>query len=245
MGHPKQEPLLTSETIARPEKFTAVEKWYTAMAPVHQTLGMLLSIFDKGQYQHNRTVYDYWASKGPLRSFQRTARACWPYQATLINARVVPHRDTRDLRSGMVAMMACGDFSNGGNIILPALGKQIALREGGVLFLRGTVLLHAVSEYEGQRFSFVNAIHENLTNLKDNEPPSKPAKKVPRKRKQPEASDTKICPFCSETFKAETGLRQHLGRWYRGTKERDEKHSTQAVIDFYDDRWPAKKPRNK
>lgn len=65
-----------------------------------------------------------------------------------------------------------GDFSEGGNVIIRLFERQYAIKNGGVMLLRASIIEHFVSAYEGQRYSFVHAMAENLSNLQD----AKPAK---------------------------------------------------------------------
>ena len=180
------------------------------MAPIHQTKAMILLVIDREQYEYNRAICDFWADRGSLANFKRTARMSWVYYPTLANARVNPHKDENDLLSGLVLMTCIGDFE-GVNVVIPAFGKQYRMRSGDMLFARTHFLDHSISPYVGPRFSFVYTIPQDMCNLKDAIPAPTPGEKREKKRKREEAEvedPAKIkCPFCAKPMKSERGLK--------------------------------------
>ena len=222
-----------------PNKETAeiVGRFYEAKAPVEQTLGMLLSRVHPQQYETNGTAYNHWAQRSMLRAFKCTERACWPLHVTLVNARVGPHVDASDSPWAMVAMVASGDFTGGGNIICPQLGKQHALREKGVWSLVARLVHHYVGSYEGTRISRVHAMHETLYSLKAAVQSSEA--KLERKRQREAMEPTAeldasrgyvLCPFCQRHFGEESRLKQHLAKWLKEVPAEDDEHHKAARV---------------
>lgn len=209
-------------------KLEAASRWYRAMAPVHQTMGMLVRLFSKPMYDYHRNVYNHWVKNSPLRGLECTKRAVYVYNPILFNARVRPHRDDQDMSGTMVLMTCTGDFKDGGNIIVPLAKKQYKLRSGGVILLNGTLLEHGVGNYSGTRISFVNTIHEDMCNLEANNPP--PADQYERQ----------ACPFCQTSVKGETALKRHLAPWRRkaGARSEDLYHKVAAILKYcHDQGW--------
>lgn len=99
---------MTAESHPNTEKGAAVNRWYQAMAPYHQTLGMILCAFDKEQYEYNRDIVQHWAETSLSAGMVRTSRACFTFHPVLYNARVGPHLDRNDSLSGMVVMTCTG-----------------------------------------------------------------------------------------------------------------------------------------
>ena len=207
------------------------------MAPYHQTLGMLYYGLDKAGYAHNKQIVDHWADRSFSAGIKRTDRACFTYHPVLVNARVAPHLDRNDSLSSMVAMFCTGDFREGGNVLIPLFGRQYALRPGGVMFLRASLIEHWISAYEGQRYSFVHAIPENLNNLRDAYPA--PLRILGKRRTAEDAAEEESasieceeCPFCSKAF---VNLKSHLSGWRkRIPKPAINGHSAEAVREWCD-----------
>lgn len=207
------------------------------MAPYHQTLGMLYYGLDKAGYAHNKQIVDHWADRSFSAGIKRTDRACFTYHPVLVNARVAPHLDRNDSLSSMVAMFCTGDFREGGNVLVPLFGRQYALRPGGVMFLRASLIEHWIFAYEGQRYSFVHAIPENLNNLRDAYPA--PLRILGKRRTAEDAAqeesasiECEECPFCSKAF---VNLKSHLSGWRkRIPKPAINGHSAEAVREWCD-----------
>lgn len=223
--------------------------WYQQMAPYHQTLGMLYYGLDKAGYAHNKQIVDHWADRSFSAGIKRTERACFTYHPVLVNARVVPHLDKNDSLSSMVAMTCTRDFTNGGNVILPLFGRQYALRPGDVMFLRASLIEHWISAYEGQRYSFVHAIPENLNNFRDAYPA--PLRNQGKKREAEDDVEEEIvlverqqCPFCRRTF---ANLKSHLAGWRkRIPKPSVDGHNVRDVREWCDAQgWEPYKSRPK
>jgi hypothetical protein len=228
---------MTTQSWPDTERGEAVTRWFKAMAPIHQTEAMILSVVDPEQYSYNRAICDHWANEGSLVNFKRTGRMAWVYYPTLVNARVNPHKDKHDLLSGLVSMTCCGDFE-GGNVVVPVLGKQYQVRNGDILLLRAPLLDHWISPYEGPRYSFVHAIPEDMCNLKAAIPARTPGEKKEHKRIRKEARakdatdpDRIKCPMCAKPMKSEGGLRKHLAP-YIGSQPKFDRtgHHTTAKV---------------
>jgi len=239
-GHQLQQPQIDRESFPNMEKGEAVCRYYEAKAPIDQTLGMLLSRVHPRQYETNGNTYNHWAQRSMLRVFKCTEQAQWPLNVTLVNARVGPHVDASDSPWSMVAMLASGDFTNGGNIICPQLGKQYVLREGGVLFMIARLLHHFVGSYEGQRISHVYAMHQCLYNVDAAVPASEMRMERKRKREAKEPTGELdasrgyvLCTFCQRPFDEEINLKRHLAKWRKAAPaEEDKNHKVDAVRAF-------------
>lgn len=198
---------------------------------------MLYYSLDKAGYAHNKQIVDHWADRSFSAGIKRTERACFTYHPVLVNARVAPHLDRNDSLSSMVAMTCARDFKNGGNVIIPLFKRQYALRPGDVMFLRASLIEHWISAYEGQRYSFVHAIPENLNNLRDAFPAT--LRTLGKKRTaEDEAeedsgpSERAECPFCLKTF---ASLKMHLSGWRKHiSKPGVNGHDVQAVREWCD-----------
>lgn len=141
-GHQQQQPTISEDTHPDTEKGAAVNLWYQQMAPYHQKLGMLYYGLDKAGYEHNKQSVDHWADTRISAGIKRTERACFTYHPVLVNACVAPHLDRNESISSMVAMTYMGDFGEGGNVVLPLLGRQYTLQSGSVMFLRASLIEH-------------------------------------------------------------------------------------------------------
>lgn len=236
-GHQQQQPTLSKDTHLDIEKGAAVNLWYQHMPPYHQTLGLLHLALDRKEHEYNMQIVNHWKDTCFSAGIIRTERACFTYHPILLNARVAPHLDRFDSLSGIVAMTCDGSFTNGGNVVLPLFGRQYTLRPGDVMFLRASLIEHWISAYEGQRYSFVHAISENLNNLRDAFPA--PLKDARQKRKVEDAADEDSgsverteCPFCHKTF---TNLKTHLSAWRkRIPKPRENGHDAKSVREWCD-----------
>ncbi len=207
------------------------------MAPYHQTLGMFYYGLDKAGYAHNKQIVDHWADRSFSAGIKRTERACFTYHPVLVNARVAPHLDKNDSLSSMVAMTCARDFKNGGNVVIPLLGRQYAVRPGDVMFLRASLIEHWISPYEGQRYSFVHAIPENVNNFRDANPA--PLRTLGKRRiAEDDVEEDSVpvervkCPFCRKTF---ANLKSHLAAWRKNIpKPSVNDHDVQKVQEWCD-----------
>lgn len=163
---------------------------------------MLLSAFDRAQYDYNRDIIKHWSNLTLSRGYIHTERSCFTYHPVLLNARVEPHIDKNDTLSGMVAMTCVGDFTGGGNVIIPLFGRQYAMRPGDVMFLRASLIEHWITAYEGQRYSFVHAVSENMNKTENLNPPEynsrKSFKESTKKRKAAEVEAAEADPENAE-----------------------------------------------
>lgn len=222
------------------------------MAPYHQTLGQLLKVDDPVQENDSRVVIDHWANNSLLAAYKCTERQRWALHPTLVNARVGPHSDKNDAPWAMVAMTVGGGWHVGGNIVMPQLGKQFALRPGGVLFINARLLHHWVSPYEGQQLSNVHSMHRNMYNSKAAEqavPSKKTAQTLERKRRREAMEPTEVlddsrgflmCKFCQGRYDGGLGgLTRHLSRWRADPAALDDKDHKSVEVREYasEQRW--------
>lgn len=183
VGHWKEEPALTAGSHIDVGQGAAVNRWFKLMAPVHQTISQILSVLSPDIYDYQRKILDHWASETALMGYKRTARMAFSYFATLVNARVKTHKDVSDLKCGIAAMICSGNFRNGGNVIIPTLGEQYEMREGDIVFFRGTMLEHLISPYEGERLSMVMVNKHDMSDLAHANPSRTPAQRGASGRK--------------------------------------------------------------
>lgn len=108
----------------------------------------MLSVVDPEQHSYNRAIYDHRANEGSLANFERTGRMNRVYYPILVNAQVNLYKDKDDLLSGVVSMTCYGD-SEGGNAVVPVLGKQYQMRNEDILLLRTPLLDRWISPYDG------------------------------------------------------------------------------------------------
>lgn len=83
------------------------------------------------------------------------------------------------------------------------------------MFLRASLIEHWISAYEGQRYSIVHAIPENLNEFRHADPA--PPRILGKRQTAADTADEdsasaerEECPFCSNPF---LSLRKHLSGW--------------------------------
>ncbi|KAK8093484.1 hypothetical protein PG997_000169 [Apiospora hydei] len=67
-----------------------------------------------------------------------------------INAYTQRHRDTSDLRGGLVGLVTLGEYTEG-NLCLPQLGVKVPYAPGACTVMRGDRMDHLVADYTGPR----------------------------------------------------------------------------------------------
>ncbi|KAK8040066.1 hypothetical protein PG993_008477 [Apiospora rasikravindrae] len=78
-----------------------------------------------------------------------------------INAYTQRHRDTSDLRGGLVGLVTLGDYT-GGNLCLPQLGAKVPYAPGACTVMRGDRMDHLVADYTGPRYFTDTTHHESV-----------------------------------------------------------------------------------
>ncbi|RPB06917.1 hypothetical protein P167DRAFT_478219, partial [Morchella conica CCBAS932] len=79
--------------------------------------------------------------------------------AILRNLRVRPHRDGGDRKDGYTMMICAGNFT-GGYLVLPQLGIKLDFKPGDIIMFKAALLEHFLSDFEGDRTSFVFFNHQ-------------------------------------------------------------------------------------
>lgn len=130
------------------------------------------------------------------------------------------------------------------------------MRPGDVMFLRASLIEHWISPYEGQPYSFVHAIPENLNNFRDANPA--PLRTLGKRRiAEDDVEEDSVpvervkCPFCRKTF---ANLKSHLAAWRKNIpKPSVNGHDVQKVQEgcdaqgwdlYYGTKSRAKKAKN-
>ncbi|KAK7949272.1 uncharacterized protein PG986_010158 [Apiospora aurea] len=78
-----------------------------------------------------------------------------------INAYTQRHRDTCDLRGGLVGLVTLGEYT-GENLCLPQLGVKVPYAPGACTVMRGDRMDHLVADYTGPRYFAVTTHHESV-----------------------------------------------------------------------------------
>ena len=142
-------------------KSSAATKFYRAVAPIVQTIGILFEGIDKPLYDRYCTNFPRLQQSTDLHALHFTKRDCWPTLGLLINWVVAPHFDRRDAKDGYVCDTVTGSFT-GGELVVPELGVQIALKPDDVLFMRSRLLEHFLAPFRGERYAFIYFHHQDL-----------------------------------------------------------------------------------
>lgn len=84
-------------------------------------------------------------------------------RSLIYNRKTSFHVDSRDLLNGWQILIAGGHFTQGGSVLIPALGLRMRLLPGDMVALRGRVLGHEIEKwYGGQRICMVNFTHHSI-----------------------------------------------------------------------------------
>ncbi|KAI9778042.1 MAG: hypothetical protein M1816_004285 [Peltula sp. TS41687] len=171
-GHKEVVP--TEHTRRAGYKSNAATNLYRTLAPVSQTVGILFEAIDKHMYDRYCANYNRLVEYTDLYGLHFSKRDCWATLGLLVNWEVAPHFDKQDAKDGYVADLVTGQFE-GGELVVPELGVQIALQPDDVIFMRSRLLEHFLAPFRGERYAFVYFQHQNLfeeSNDKKNQPQS-------------------------------------------------------------------------
>ena len=81
----------------------------------------------------------------------------------LANATVNPHKDGGDVKQGWTFTNVWGDFTQGGEAVLPGLGLKFVQQPGDLLMFPASVIEHMILPHEGgDRFSNVRSTKQNI-----------------------------------------------------------------------------------
>jgi hypothetical protein len=91
------------------ERFNATFKFFKAIRPLLQTIGILFEGINPGMYKEYIDNYNSFVKHSPYKILKVSKWACFLRLALLRNATVGPHKDSEDVKKGWVVMCTWGE----------------------------------------------------------------------------------------------------------------------------------------
>ncbi|KAH0613073.1 uncharacterized protein H6S33_009453 [Morchella sextelata] len=157
-------PVISANLIETAYKNQACIQFFRQIAPFLQILGLIYQIIDP---------QDYWSALSRVR-VMRARGGAWdlfctsrrfPFHgvAVLRNLQVRPHRDRGDRKDGYTMMICAGNFTKG-HLVIPDLRIRLDFKPVDVIMFKAAILEHYLTDFEGDRTSFVFFNHQNIWN---------------------------------------------------------------------------------
>lgn len=140
---------------------THVGAFYAALAPACHLINTMFARIAPDWYAYYETIYKMASDRPGVKDLLNSDRQVWCTMAIIHNLQVDPHKDSKDIPHGFVAMTCAGDFTKG-DLVLPDLGVSIPYQPGDVVFMRSAILEHFISTYDGLRTSLVWFTHDDV-----------------------------------------------------------------------------------
>ncbi len=157
--------ILSKEMRETEEKKAHVLRYHQEIAPLIQTIAMILEAVDPETSRRYCENYDYFFDNNEeFGQFRVSNRAAYHGHVLLRNLCAEPHTDPCDARDGLVVMCCFGDFEGeGGQLVLHDLGITIEYKPGSVIVLRSAQLMHSIQATKKERSSLVFFTHGNVS----------------------------------------------------------------------------------
>jgi hypothetical protein len=173
-GDPNELPFVSSDVIHTPTLLRAAATLFQHLRLLTVELSILFCAFDCRAWSIARQFIAALNHFHPDFSTCRVGRfECWAHRALLFNLDTHAHRNLRDDRDGYAAIAVFGSFT-GGEFVIPQLGIKFPFQPGDVIFIKGQMLQHFVTEWtgkegKGERFCITHFTHQALLDSVDRE----------------------------------------------------------------------------
>lgn len=126
-------------------------------------LSKWLKVLARATWQRYWTAYQQLSQRGELGVLNVGDMGCFTSHALLIRAAVNPHKDTKDVRDGLVITAPSGSFT-GGEVSVMEWGMRFAQQSGDILIAPMQVLTHMLDPIQGVRYGHVYTMHDEIIN---------------------------------------------------------------------------------
>jgi hypothetical protein len=166
-GHAHEPPLVSRDFIGTAGRLSRTYSLFQSLAELTDQLCVLFAAFDIEAWSSARRFMAGLNHFHLETNICKTSEyECWAHRALLFNQETRTHRDCRDAIFGYTVIVAFGSFI-GGEFVLPQLGLKFPHQPGDVIFVKGQLLQHFVTQWKprvkgGERFCITHFTHQNL-----------------------------------------------------------------------------------
>jgi hypothetical protein len=166
-GHAHEPPMVSKDFISTAGRLSHSYTLFQRLAELTYRLCTLFGALDLDAWSSARRFIAGLNHFHPETNICKTGKwECWAHRALLFNQETRTHRDTRDAMFGYAVIVTFGSFT-GGEFVLPQLGLKFPHQPGDVIFVKGQLLQHFVTEWKprgegGERFCITHFSHQNL-----------------------------------------------------------------------------------
>ncbi|KAH0551655.1 hypothetical protein GP486_007126 [Trichoglossum hirsutum] len=136
-------------------------KTIRSLGPLTRAVDLLFQIVDKRTRDGYLAAFDRLDPDVKIATTKEMSHELFPLRAVLFNTLTEEHIDSGDWEGGWAWLGIFGKFA-GGDFCLPQLGVSVPMPAGSIVGIRGTLLKHFVTPWQGQRYSVVHFFKESL-----------------------------------------------------------------------------------
>jgi hypothetical protein len=132
-----------------------------SLGPLMGAVDLLFQIVDKRTRDDYLAAFDLLSPGATVYAIKTANEELFPLRAILINSLTEEHTDSGDWEGGWAWIGVFGNFT-GGDFCLSQLGIRAPIPASSIVGIRGSLLKHFVTLWEGYRYSVVHFFKESL-----------------------------------------------------------------------------------
>lgn len=139
-------------------------EFYKEMVPVSKCINEVTRVADPTFHEQQTRLRDKVEELYPVtKAMNAVDPLLMEGREILMNRRSGLHRDSTDPHKAWAGLLAAGDFTSGGQLLVPELNLRLRLLPGDFVMVRGRALYHAVEDWDGgQRICIPHFTHTSL-----------------------------------------------------------------------------------